>query len=167
MQTAGDWTEAAGGSRISGVAGSYSLTTAFDKSESIGWDRTTKIKNNDLESVGLAKVSSSTKRSDLVATVHTMSSGTSTEIMSGGIVRIAGAQIILDADSIILMTRAGPITLSSVAGIAASAAAGMTMNVEGDMAMNIVGAASINTVTTSITSSGDTTIVGSMVNINP
>lgn len=128
MQTAGDWTEASGGDRISGVAGSYSLTTAFDKSESIGMDRTTKVQLNDLESVGLAKVSTSAKRTDVVESVHTMSSGISTEIMSAGIVRIAGQQIILDADSITILTRAGPISLTSALGIAMNAIASIETN---------------------------------------
>lgn len=167
MQTAGDWTEASGGSRISGVAGSYSLTTAFDKSEAIGMDRTTNVRMNDLESIGLAKVTTCSSKSDVVATIHTMSSGVSTEIMTGGILRLAGTQIILDADSIILMTRAGPITLSSVAGIAASATTGMTMDVTGDMTMNITGQATVNSATTSLNSTGDTTITGGLVNINP
>ena len=160
MQTTGDWTEGCGGSRISGVAGSYSLTTAFDKSEAIGWDRTTKVQMNDLESVGLAKVSSSTKRSDVVATVHTMSSGISTEIMSGGILRLAAAQIILDADSILIMTRTGPITLNSALAIAVNAGAGISVDSVGAVAINS-GAA------TTLTSTGATTITGSVVNINP
>lgn len=176
MQTAGDWTEGCGGSRISGVAGSYSLTTAFDKSESIGWDRTTKVQMNDLESVGLAKVTSSTKRSDVVATVHTMTSGVSTEIMSSGIVRIAGAQIILDADSILIMTRTGPITLNSALGIAAGAGGGISLAAAGLVNLNAAGAVTVTsgaatTVTsgaaTTLTSAGVTTIVGSVVDINP
>lgn len=160
MQTAGDWTEAAGGSRISGVAGSYSLHTAFDKSESIGWDRTTKVVMNDLESIGLAKVTSSTTRSDVVSTVHTMSSGVSTEIMSGGILRLAAAQIILDAESVLIMTRSGPITLTSALSIIAGAGA--------DIALTSAGAASLTSgATTTLSSAGATTIVGSVVNINP
>jgi len=117
MQTSGDWTEASGGARIVGVAGSYSLTTAFDKSEAIGWDRTTKVQMNDSESVGLAKVTSSAKRTDVVGTVHTMSSGVSTEIMSGGILRLAAPQIILDADTVLIKTNTGTITLQSALNI--------------------------------------------------
>lgn len=159
MQTAGDWTEGCGGSRISGVAGSYHLTTAFDKSESIGWDRTTKVQMNDLESVGLAKVTTSTKRSDVVATVHTMSSGVSTEIMTGGILRLAGAQIILDADSILIMTRTGPITLNSALGIAA--AAGADVSVTSGAATTLVSGAA-----TTVTAAGLATIGAAQVDIN-
>lgn len=160
MQTAGNWDEGTGGNKVVGVAGSYSLTTAFDKSEAIGWDRTTKVTMNDLESVGLAKVSTSTKRSDVVATVHTMSSGVSTEIMSGGILRLAAAQIILDADSVLIMTRTGPITLTSALAIAATAGAGISVAAAGAVGINS-GAA------TTLTSAGVTTIAGSVVNINP
>lgn len=128
MQTAGDWTEGSGGNRISGVGGSYSLITAFDKSEAIGADRTTKVQLNDLESVGLSKVTTCTTKTDIVASVHSMSSGTSTEIMSGGTVRIAGKQIILDADDIMIMTRAGPITLSSALNIAITGVSAVNIN---------------------------------------
>lgn len=123
MQTSGDWTEASGGARIVGVAGSYSLTTAFDKSEAIGWDRTTKVQMNDSESVGLAKVTTSAKRTDTVGTIHTMTSGVSTEIMSGGILRLAAPQIILDADNILIKTNTGTITLLAALNILMTATA--------------------------------------------
>jgi hypothetical protein len=128
MQTAGDWSEGCGGNRVSGVGGSYSMITAFDKSEAVGADRTTKVTMNDLESIGLAKVSTCTSRTDVVSTVHSMSSGTSTEIMSGGTIRIAGQQIILDADSIMIMTRSGPITLTSALSIAIAATSTIDIN---------------------------------------